>query len=462
MSSDPNVGGAPACDASANIAIEARDISKVFPIYAKPHHRLMQMFAPGDKRRWHREFHALKGIDLTVHRGETVGIVGRNGSGKSTLLQILCGILEPTAGELRVHGRVAALLELGAGFNPEFTGRENVFLNAAVLGLRREEIQRRFDEIAAFADIGDFVDQPVKTYSSGMYVRLAFAVAVHVDPDVLIVDEALSVGDEAFQRKCFARIETIRDHGATILFVSHSATAVVDLCDRAVLIDRGERLLSGDPKTVVSLYQRMMHAPSDAVSRVRDEIRALSAAETDATAVAASISATSPVAPLAAQSPYWDEGLVASSTVAYENRGARIEDVRIETTNGRRVNVLVAGETYIYRYVVRFDASFTGVRCGMMIKTVTGAELGGTATADGSGTGMSVNAGAVLEVHFSFKCLLSGGVYFVNAGVLGRVGEGEEFLDRRIDVAMFRVLASQRLVTGFVDFEFATGVGEAA
>ena len=191
---------------SCDLAVGARGLTNLYRVYAKPHHRLMQALDPRDARRWHNEFHALRPLDLSIRRGETVGIVGRNGSGKSTLLQLICGTLAPTTGSLEVSGRVAALLELGAGFNPDFTGRENAYLNGSVLGMARAELDACFEDIAAFADIGEFMDQPVKSYSSGMYVRLAFAVAINVMPDILVVDEALSVGDEAFQRKCFARI----------------------------------------------------------------------------------------------------------------------------------------------------------------------------------------------------------------------------------------------------------------
>ena len=240
---------------SSDVAIRIQGVSKVYPVYARPHHRLLEMLWPrGANGRFRDEFHALKKIDLEIRKGHTVGIVGRNGSGKSTLLQIICGTLTPTTGSVEVAGRLAALLELGAGFNPEFSGLENVYLNATILGLHRDEIDRRLDEILAFADIGDFINQPVRSYSSGMYVRLAFAVAINVTPDILVVDEALSVGDEAFQRKCFARIEKIRAEGATVLFVSHSAGTVVDLGDHAVLLDGGEMLTQGMPKRVVSLY----------------------------------------------------------------------------------------------------------------------------------------------------------------------------------------------------------------
>ena len=220
---------------SSEIAISVADVSKRYQIYDAPSDRLKQMLTRARKQ-YFREFSALKNISFEVRKGETVGIIGRNGSGKSTLLQIICGTLNPTGGTLHTRGRIAALLELGAGFNPDFTGRENVYMNAAILGLSKLEIEQRFDDIAAFADIGEFIEQPVKSYSSGMSVRLAFAVAINVDAQILIIDEALSVGDELFQRKCFSRIEAIRAQGATILFVSHSGGTIIELCDRAILL----------------------------------------------------------------------------------------------------------------------------------------------------------------------------------------------------------------------------------
>jgi lipopolysaccharide transport system ATP-binding protein len=204
-------------------------------------------------KKYYREFWALKSVSFNVKRGSTVGIVGKNGSGKSTLLQLICGTLSQSNGEVETNGRIAALLELGSGFNPEFTGRENVYMNSAVLGLTKDEVDSRFQDIVDFADIGLFIEQPVKTYSSGMLVRLAFAVAINVDPEILIVDEALSVGDELFQRKCFARIEAIKNKGATILFVSHSGSTIVELCDSAILLDSGEVLASGAPKDIVAI-----------------------------------------------------------------------------------------------------------------------------------------------------------------------------------------------------------------
>ena len=238
---------------SSECAISARALGKAYTIYHKPVDRLKQMIWRG-RRTFYQEFWALRDVDFDVYQGETVGVIGRNGAGKSTLLQLVCGTLTPTEGELQARGRVSALLELGSGFNPEFTGRENVFMNAAVIGMSDDEIRRRFDAIAAFADIGDFIDQPVRTYSSGMQARLAFAVAIHVDPDILIVDEILAVGDAAFQRKCIERFHHIRDSGCTILFVSHDPYLVKTICQRALYLSRGERAAFGPSAEVVDRY----------------------------------------------------------------------------------------------------------------------------------------------------------------------------------------------------------------
>jgi lipopolysaccharide transport system ATP-binding protein len=233
--------------------ISLKNVSKCFERYAHPIDRLKDMLLPGKQRS--ERFWALQDIDLEVHRGETLGVIGQNGSGKSTLLQIIAGVLQPTSGKVTVRGRVSALLELGSGFNPEFTGRQNVFFNGRILGLTQSEIEARFDDIAAFADIADFIDQPVKSYSSGMFVRLAFAVAVHVDPDVLIVDEALAVGDGIFTHRCMAKIKDFQDLGGTILFVSHDQGAVGRLCSKAIWINSGLMVASGEPSEISRSYQ---------------------------------------------------------------------------------------------------------------------------------------------------------------------------------------------------------------
>jgi len=237
---------------SSDIAIRVQNLGKCYQIYDQPQHRLLQMFVR-NRKQYFREFWALKDISFAIKKGETVGIVGRNGSGKSTLLQLICGTLSPTTGSIKTNGRIAALLELGSGFNPEFTGRENVYLNAAILGLGEEEINARYDNIAAFADIGDFINQPIKSYSSGMVVRLAFAVIAHVDADILVIDEALAVGDAFFTQKCMRFLRAFMKTG-TVLFVSHDTGSVKNLCNRAIWVEKGKVLQEGSSKDVCEMY----------------------------------------------------------------------------------------------------------------------------------------------------------------------------------------------------------------
>lgn len=445
-----------------NVAIQVDDLSKCYQIYDKPGDRLKQFLFPRLKpsaRRngtaYFREFWALRNVSLTVKQGETIGIVGRNGSGKSTLLQIICGTLTPTRGEVRTNGRIAALLELGSGFNPEFSGRENVYLNAAVLGLTKEETDARFDEIAAFADINDFIDQPIKTYSSGMVVRLAFAVAINADPQILVVDEALSVGDELFQRKCFARIEQIRARGATILFVSHSGATVVELCDRAVLLDSGEQLAIGLPKHIVSCYQKLLYAPADRRANLREAIKAQQDISSGDGAGSPQIACLPELDQHAADTDEnYDPSLRPVSTMAFESHGALIDQPAIYTLDGKRVNNIVRGRTYLYRYHVNFAQSASNVRFGMMIKTTSGIELGGSVSAASPRTSLPyVEKGSDYQVEFKFDCRLAPGVYFLNAGASGEVNGAETYLHRLVDVAMFRVQADgESTQTGVVDF----------
>lgn len=243
------------------LMVRAEDLGKCYSIYDAPTLRLRQFVMPGlrkllgrAQKTYYRSFWALRGVDFCIDRGETIGIVGRNGSGKSTLLQMICGTLAPTSGSVETFGRVAALLELGAGFNPDFTGKENVYMNCTVLGLSREQIDQRFDAIVEFADIGDFIDQPVKTYSSGMFARLAFAAAIHVDPELLIVDEALAVGDFAFQFKCLKRLKELASGGCTVLFVTHDIEQVQRLCSRALYLRKGELVYFGDAGEACNRY----------------------------------------------------------------------------------------------------------------------------------------------------------------------------------------------------------------
>lgn len=419
---------------SSEPVISARGLAKAYPLYERPHHRLMELLLGRFGGPWRREHRALEPMDIEVHAGECVGIVGSNGSGKSTLLQILCGTLSPSSGALQVSGRIAALLELGAGFNPEFTGRENVYLNAAVLGLSREEVDDRFERILAFADIGAFIDQPVRTYSSGMFVRLAFAVAIHVEPEVLIVDEALSVGDEAFQRKCFARIEAMRAAGCTILFVSHSSQTVVQLCDRALWLDAGRLRMDGRPRDVVSAYHR----------------EALSGTST----------ATSEAAAAGDGAIDGERALPFSpALIAYERSGGEIEGASLSGVDGSSAEVLQRGQRYRFGYTLRVDRDAPGARAGMMVRNRAGVEIAGASTDLRRLLGRDPASGDAVRIEFEFDCLMYPGTYFLSCGVMAAGDGGESYLHRLVDAFEIRVLPEPNAIRrvepqGSVDLRF--------
>ncbi|MEZ9699193.1 ABC transporter ATP-binding protein [Vibrio sp. 10N.261.46.E12] len=460
-----------------NTAIKVDGISKIFQIYDNPQNRLKQAIYPKlqrvfrlDEHQYYNEFSALTDVSFEIKKGETVGIVGRNGSGKSTILQIVCGTLSQTTGSIKTNGRIAALLELGSGFNPEFTGRENVFMNAAILGLTKEETKKRFNSIVNFADIGAFIDQPVKSYSSGMVVRLAFAVSINVDPEILVVDEALSVGDEKFQRKCFSRLEELKKRGTTILFVSHSGPQVIELCDRAILMDYGEKLIEGNSKEVVGHYQRLLYATEEKSPYIRAEIVKLSNPPSQNTekfdANNSNVAGFSDTKELnrgdysssssfqESMEDYFDENLKPSSTIEYESNGAVISVPFIYSSDDRKVNNLIPRGKYVYKYKVRFTKSAENVRFGMLIKTLSGLELGGAHTANNSSSAIpSVQEGDIYDVEFTFNCNLTQGVYFMNAGAVGTIDGLETHLHRLLDVQMFRVLPDvDNLSTAIVDF----------
>lgn len=425
-------------------ALVVDGVSKVYRRYAAPWDRVRQAVR---REAAHVDEHwALREVSFTVARGETIGLVGRNGSGKSTLLQIIAGTMRATAGRVAAAGRISALLELGAGFHPDFTGRENARLNAAILGLDDAGIAAAMPSIAAFADLGDHLDQPLRTYSSGMAVRLAFAVAVHVEPDILIVDEALAVGDEAFQRKCFARLERFRAGGGTILFVSHSAAHVTQLCDRAILIDDGEVLASGEPRGVVAQYHRLLFAPPERRLRLRQEIRE-GAPEVEAV--------EAPQAEPAATDAFLDRNLRPAAAVIYEPAGAEIADLAVTTPEGEPVNVLRRGGAYEIRCRVTFAETASGVSFGTLIRTVAGTELAGGSTASAGRALAEVHAGEVWQVRHAFRCRLLPGTYFVNAGVSAETGAERRFLHRLVDAAMFKVMPDpDRWRAGLVDLDF--------
>lgn len=449
-----------------DIAIQVAHVSKHYEIYEHPRDRLKQFFAPRIQRmlgrppgQYYRGFTALQDISFTVPRGQTVGIIGRNGSGKSTLLQIICGTLTPSSGDVQVNGRIAALLELGSGFNPEFSGRENVYLNGAILGLSREQMEARFDEIAAFADIGEFLEQPVKNYSSGMQVRLAFAVSVCVEPDILVVDEALAVGDEAFQRKCFARIERIKEAGGTILFVNHGAQAVIQLSDRAILLDGGEVLCDGRPKFVVNQYQRLLNVSPAEQANLRAQI--LAAAQQEQAeleqASGSQSAASEPLSEINVPVPAegYDPALAASASAVtrLEERGARILDVRITTLHGTQVNLLQMGKRYRLEYEVRFDQDASQVGMGFGIRTISGLMVAGASTFLSKKQRIgSVTSGQCKRMSFEFACGLLPDTYFIQCSVRGSVAGDDIYMNRVFDVACFRVLPEQEsILTGYFD-----------
>ena len=463
----------PASGLPADVAVSVEHLGKCYRIFAAPQDRLKQALFHG-RRRFFREFWALHDVSFQVRRGETVGIMGRNGCGKSTLLQLICGTLTPTAGRSAVNGRVAALLELGAGFNPEFSGRDNVFTSAAVMGLSQTEIAARFDDIVAFSELGEFIERPVKTYSSGMYVRLAFAVAISVEPDILVVDEALSVGDEAFQRKCFARIRAIQHRGGTILFVSHGSGTIIDLCNRALLLDQGELLVGGQPKLVVAKYHKLIYAPAAQHAAIREEIKKGSSAirvdddgggNKSAPPLPAGKAAAVRARPLPTEtsSAFFDPGMQPKSTVVYHSNGAIIHNPQITTPDGTVVNVLVPHEEYVICYDVEFTQPSLRVRWGTLIKNILGTELGGMNTEIQE----YVPEGTRGALAFRFRCQLVPGVYFANVGLMGVVDGRETYLHRVEDALMFRVMYGEnRSLVGPVDFfldaELAVAAADAA
>lgn len=415
---------------SSETGILVEGVSKCYQIYDKPHHRLLQGLARG-RRNFHREFWALRDVSLSVSAGETVGIVGRNGSGKSTLLQIIAGTLTPTAGQVQVGGRVAALLELGSGFNPEFTGRENVALNAAVLGISSDEIDAKFDEIAAFADIGDFIEQPVKTYSSGMMVRLAFAVQAQLEPEILIVDEALAVGDAKFQAKCFDRLKKLRDNGTAILFVSHDSEQIVRHCSAALLLDSGKTITSGAPRTVVNHYLDLLFG------REKRELdrRAEAVEETAIDASGRVDLAQDVMATRRGYNPYeyrWGDGAATITDFWYAADG---EEFPATVDSGTQLHL---------HFGVRYNAMLVRPIFGFTVKTKDGVTVYGTNSELKSDDAVrkALDEQMTCEVRLSFPCRLPPGDYFFSVGVATRAGSDVVPHDRRYDCMHIQVVGN--------------------
>lgn len=445
---------------SSDISINVNVVSKCFHIYATPGDRLKQFIFPSMQRtlgikpkKYFSEFWALSNISFNVRRGETVGIIGRNGSGKSTLLQLICNTLTPTSGDISLNGRIAALLELGSGFNPDYSGLDNIYMNGAILGLTRQEIDVKLDSIIAFADIGDFINQPVKTYSSGMMVRLAFSVSINIEPEILIIDEALAVGDELFQRKCFAKLEEIKNNGTTILFVSHSASQILQLCDRAILLNKGQLLLDATPKPVIDLYQKILYAKDlGFLEDLPKKNTALDSKNFTNEIVEKTIEKLT--------EETYDKHLIPQNTVSYESKGALIQNPGIFLPSGNPVNGLIRGRRYNYRFKAVFDKEISCVRFGMSIKSVSGLLLCGAHSTPTFQEAISfVKAGETVEIDFEFTCNLNPGTFFMNAGVFGIINGEETFIHRIVDAVAFRVLPIvNNLETEVVNLDVKVGV----
>jgi lipopolysaccharide transport system ATP-binding protein len=413
-----------------DVAISVRNLTKTYRLFSHPGDRIKQFFSLGLKR-YHRGFTALNDVSFDIKKGETVGIIGRNGSGKSTLLQLVCGILKPTSGTVHVNGRISALLELGAGFNPEFTGRENVYFQGALLGFTAAQMDERFDEIAAFADIGEFIDQPVRTYSSGMYVRLAFAAAIHVDPEILVVDEALAVGDRAFQAKCFQRIATLRESGGVILIVTHALEQVAHFCDRALLLDEGRFLADGETAPTLELY----------LERLR-EITQESPHPVDL-----HLSRASFAGDILPSHPCYNP-----DETRWGDRMATIYNARITQSGRENPVTLSPGIAVDLRYCVRFHADIEHPIYGLVIKSIAGAILFtiNSRQLPGASTVPAQKMNDDIEISFTFHPFLECGEYLLSMGVAGDTPTGIQPHDRRYDSLRIHI-ANPISPTGDID-----------
>lgn len=437
---------------SSDIAVKIDGLSKSYHIFDKPRDRLLQMIF-GSRRQYYKEFWALQTLSMEIRKGETIGLIGRNGSGKSTLLQLICGTLNATTGTITTHGRVAALLELGSGFNPEFTGRENVYLNAAMLGLTEDEITERFDDIAAFADIGDFIEQPVKTYSSGMYVRLAFAVVAHVSADILVIDEALAVGDAVFTQKCMRFLRRFQENG-TILFVSHDIGAVTSLCQRAYWLDKGVLRMSGTPKDISAAYMADIYEAQQGPSATPP---AKSAAPSD-----------SPKQIVDAPPPAFRDMRLdflnqtqfrndiqlftfEEDAKAFGKGGASIENVQLRDTENRPLQWVVGGERVSLHVSCRAHQDVFSPIVGFFIKDRLGQVLFGDNTyLTHMDAPLSVPAGTSFSASFSFSIpILPIGDYSINVA-LAEGNQQDHIQHQWIHEALIFRSTSSSITTGLV------------
>ena len=401
-------------------ALRVQGVSKQYRTYARPGDRLKESLTRGRLKR-HKEFWALHNVSFELDKGDIVGIIGPNGCGKSTLLQIIAGTLEPTQGEVWHEGRISALLELGAGFDPEFTGLENAYMNASLLGFSRRETDALLPQIERFAEIGDFINQPVKTYSSGMYVRLAFAIAASVEPDILIIDEALAVGDAVFQHRCLRRIKELHERGTTVLFVSHDVAAIRALCSRAILMSHGRIISDGDPADVLNRYQQI----------VMERERAYEA-ESEAMAAASPEAAT--FEPL-------------TFTYRHGNRDAEIMLAQLSGATGSRAEIVETGAPLTMKVAARFNADIADPVVGFLIRNRHGISAFGTNTQEQQLELGQARRGDIIEVTFAFNCWLGIDNYSISCAVHSSEGEAYDWLD---GVRFFRV-TSLRVTEGIAN-----------
>ncbi len=418
-------------------AITVTDVTKIYKMYDKPIDRLKESLHPGHKE-YYKKFYALNHLSFQVKKGETVGIIGTNGSGKSTILKIITGVLSPTTGEVKVKGNISALLELGAGFNSDYTGIENIYMNGTMMGFSKKEMDRKLQDILDFADIGDFVYQPVKTYSSGMFVRLAFALAINVEPEILIVDEALSVGDVFFQSKCYRRMEEIRQRGTTILMVTHDMGSIIKYCDRVVLLNKGNFVAEGAPGHMVDLYKKILANQMDALKDELEEMNDFSGEKSGK--------------PKKAEGLMKEKLTINGNRTEYGDGRAEIYDLGLLDARGNVTNLLLKGENFTIRERIRFYASIQAPIFTYTIKDKKGTELSGTNTMFEGTDIRPVKDGDEYEVSFTQKMTLQGGEYLLSMSCTG-FEMGEHVVYHRLyDVANITVISNKNTV-GVYDME---------
>lgn len=417
--------------------IKIEHLDKMYKLYDRQNDRLRDSLGLTRKKLYH-EHYALKDVNLTVRQGETVGIIGTNGSGKSTILKIITGVLSPTSGNVEIHGRLSALLELGAGFNMEFTGLENVYLNGTMSGFSKAEIDSRLQSILDFADIGEFIHQKVKTYSSGMFVRLAFAVAINIDPEILIVDEALSVGDVFFQNKCYHKFEEFKDQGKTILFVSHDLTSINKYCDRVILLDKGKKIGEGRPKEIIDMYKKVL------VDQMDSKMSGSLAEETGKAGDEGSKDGSP---------DKWKHRLSLNpSNDSYGNGIARIDDFCMTDSSGSITNTILKKDPFTVKVRVVFEGHVSEPIVALSIKDRMGVEITGTNTMFEKIATGEYEKGDVLTVTFTQNMFLQGGEYLVSLGLVG-YREGDFTVYHRLyDIFSIQVVSSKDTV-GYYDMD---------